>query len=59
MTLGSLQCLFKVMILCGIGDNILWYQLSYFVVLVMIFCGVDDDIDPVSRCKSFRFLGEV
>ena len=59
MTLDSLQCLFEVMILCGIGDNILWYQRSCFVVLVMIFCGVDDDIDPVSRCKSFRFLGEV
>ena len=59
MTLDSLQFLFEVMILCGIGDNILWYQRSCFVVLVMIFCGVDDDIDPVSRCKSFRFLGEV
>ena len=28
MTLDSLQCLFEVMILCGIGDNILWYQRS-------------------------------
>ena len=49
-----MQCLFEVMILCGIGDNILWYQRSCFVVLVMIFCGVDDDIDP--GCRDARVL---
>ena len=59
MTLDSLQCLFEVMILCGIGDNILWYQRSCFVVLVMIFCGVDDDIDPGCRdARVWDFWGK-